>query len=155
MRVRGIKPGEERSFLDVHHAAVRGLAGSYYSPAIVNDWATLPVTDEAVDGFKGNPDREVRLVAEADSVIIGVGALIVRTAELRACYVLPSASRQGVGTAIVREIERIARQEGPAHLELDASLNSEPFYLALGFQALNRGEHLRRSGLVMPARRRR
>ena len=37
------------------------------------------------------------------------------------------------------------------NLELDASLNAEPFYAALGYEAVERGEHVLRSGLRMAA----
>jgi putative acetyltransferase len=42
--------------------------------------------------------------------IVGIGELRVATSELRACYVSPDATRKGVGSAIIREIERIAVQ---------------------------------------------
>jgi hypothetical protein len=49
----------------------------------------------------------------------------------------------------VREIEQIARAHGLAHLLLDASLTSELFYLSLGYEVRERGEHVLRAGLKM------
>jgi putative acetyltransferase len=63
----------------------------------------------------------------------------------------PQAARQGVGSALVKEMERIARDRGLPHLELHASLNAEPFYTALGYEALAREDHVLRSGLRMAA----
>ena len=68
---------------------------------------------------------------------------------MRACYVVPKAARQGVGTALVREIEQIARAHGLTHLQLDASLTSELFYLSLGYKVGARGEHMLRASLTM------
>jgi GNAT superfamily N-acetyltransferase len=48
------------------------------------------------------------------------GAIIVAKNELRACYVAPAATRRGVGTALVRELERIALEHGLECLALDA-----------------------------------
>jgi hypothetical protein len=44
----------------------------------------------------------------------------------------------GVGSALVKEMERIAGDRGLTHLELHASINAEPFYTALGYEALER-----------------
>ena len=79
-----------------------------------------------------NHDDEIRLVAELDGELVGIGALVLADSELRACYVVPAAARKGVGSALVAEIERIARQHGLTHLELLSSLTAEPFYRALG-----------------------
>lgn len=68
---------------------------------------------------------------------------------MRACYVTPEASRKGVGSALVREIERIAQQRGLGFLELDSSVTAEPFYLAQGYAVRERGDHILRSGQAM------
>jgi putative acetyltransferase len=144
-----MQPEDARLFLEVHHASVRGLAAKDYPPAVIEHWAGLPITDLSLERFLANPDREIRLVAELDGAIVGIGAVIVENNELRACYVLPSAARKGVGSAIVREIERIARENGVGSLNFDASVTSELFYMALGYQALERGEHVLSSGEPM------
>jgi putative acetyltransferase len=76
------------------------------------------------------------LIAELAGQPAGLGALVIANSELRACYVVPEAARQGVGTALVTEIERLARSHGLDRLELLASLNAEPFYSALGYESI-------------------
>jgi putative acetyltransferase len=141
-----MRPEEARTFLEIQRAAVRGLASKHYSKEIIEEWAELPITDEALERFNANSDGEVRLMAEMNGEPVGIGALVVTNSELRACYVLPSAVRQGVGTAIVREIEKLGRKHGLTHLQLHASINAEHFYLALGYTVLKRTEHVLRSG---------
>jgi len=147
--VREMRPEDARAFLEVHHAAVRGIAAKDYPQAVIEDWAPLPVTDRAVERFLLNPDGEIRLVAEDDGEIVGIGALVIDKAELRACYVAPEANRKGVGSALVCEIERIAQEHGIGALELDSSVTAEPFYLAHGYEVRERGEHILRSGQAM------
>src|SRR4030095_5979848 len=96
-----------------------------------------------------NSDHEIRLIAEVDGVPVGIGALVPQKSELRACYVAPSAARKGVGTALVRAIERIALEHGIRRLHLVASVNSEPFYVAMGFKVVERGDHTLSSGQRM------
>ena len=96
-----------------------------------------------------NPDNEVRIVAEIDDEIVGIGALVLEKFELRACYVTPNASRNGVGSALVWEIEKIALNHGLEKLQLDSSLSAVPFYCALGYAVSEHGEHVLHSGQRM------
>ncbi len=96
-----------------------------------------------------NADGEYRLVAENGGRIVGIGCMVARKNELRACYVLPSASRNGVGTAILRALERAARDQGATALEADASLNAEPSYRSSGYEVCGRAEHALNNGARM------
>jgi putative acetyltransferase len=148
--IHEMRPEEARAFLEIHTRSVRGLAASHYPPEVIEAWV-VPMTEEYLRGFIKNQDNEIRLVAEVDGALVGLGCLVVRNAELRACYVAPEAARKGVGSALVREIERIAREHGLDHLHLDASINAEPFYSALGYEVVERGEHVWPSGQRMEA----
>ncbi len=139
-----MRPEDARTFLEVHHAAVHGIARKDYSSSVIEAWAPLPITEKHVEKFLTNPDCEYRLVAEIDGIVVGIGALVVKTAELRACYVAPNASRKGVGSLLVKEIEHTARERGLATLELDATVTAEAFYAALGYSVREYGEHVLR-----------
>jgi hypothetical protein len=49
---------------------------------------------------------------------VGLRVLVVARRELRACYVVPEAARTGVATALVAELERIARADDIQRLQL-------------------------------------
>lgn len=147
--VREMRREDGRSFIEVRNAAVRGIAVKDYPPEVIENWVGPPVTEAMVERFLLNPDRGIRLVAEIDGVIVGMGELIITTNELRACYVSPSAIRKGVGSAIICEIERIARENGMTFLQMDSSVTAEPFYKALGYEVLEYGQHILRSGHSM------
>jgi putative acetyltransferase len=148
--IREMRPEDARRFLEIHHAAVRGIAARDYSTSVVDAWAR-PITDEAIEGFLANRDREVRLVAEIDGEPVGIGAIVVSLSELRACYVAPSAARRGVGSALVAKIEQIAREHRLDHLVLESSTTAEPFYAGLGYQVESRGELFLSPGVPMAA----
>src|SRR6266545_4268686 len=131
--VRQMLPDEARRFVEIHHDSIRGIAVRDYPQSVIDVWAPLPITDAMLDRFLRNRDDEIRLIAELDGEPVGIGVLVVKYSELRACYVVPSAVRRGVGAAIVAEIERLAREHGAAHLQLESSLTAEPFYSALGY----------------------
>lgn len=149
--VRLLRDDEARTFPEIHRAAVRGLALNDYPASVIEEWAPLSVTDTAVAFFRINHDDEIRLVAELDDELVGIGAVVLSDSELRACYVAPHAARKGVGSALVEEIERIARHQRLTHLELVSSLTAEPFYGALAYEVGERVEHVLRSGGRMAA----
>lgn len=144
--VREMRPEDARAFLEVHHAAVRGLAATDYPAEVILAWAPLPIVDRHVEHVRRNPEGEYRLVAELDGCVVGVAALLAGTQEVRACYVAPEASRKGVGSALLGGIERAARERGLAFLGVDSSLTAEPFYAAHGYAVVERGEHILNGG---------
>lgn len=148
--IREMRPEDARVFLEIHHAAVRGIAARDYSASVVEAWAR-PITDQVIERFLANHDQEVRLVAEVDGEPVGIGAIVLSKSELRACYVAPNAARRGVGSALVARIEQIAHDHRLDYLELDSSLTAEPFYSALGYEVESRGEHVLSSGVSMAA----
>ena len=117
IEVREMLKDDALAFLQVHHASVRGIAAKDFPPEVVEDWAPMPITDQSIEHFLTNPDGELRLVAEIDGRIVGIGALVLAKSELRACYVAPQAARRGVGSALMHEFERIARDNGLANLQ--------------------------------------
>jgi len=146
-----MQPDDACRFLEIHHASVHGLAADDYPPNVIEAWAPLPITDERLHRFLQNRDAEIRIIAERDGELVGIGALVVAKSELRACYELPSAARQRVGAAIVAEIEPIAREHRLASMQLESSVTAEPFYTALGYQVEERGEHRIAPCVVMTA----
>ncbi len=148
--VRPLQVNEARIFLEIHGRSIRGLAAGHYSAEVIEAWA-VPLTEKSLRGFLDNRDNEIRLIAELDGEPVGLGALVVENSELRACYVVPEASRKGVGTALVAEIERIAQENGLERLELLASVNAESFYAFLGYETHGRTEHVLRTGHPMAA----
>ncbi len=138
--IRELRHGEERLFLELHAQSVRGLAAGHYPPEVIDAWCVEP-TEGHLASFITNEDHELRLFAELGGKVVGLAALVLEHAELRACYVLPEAARQGVGTALVREMERRAVEHDLDHLELVSSINAEPFYAALGYESEGCTEH--------------
>ena len=57
----------------------------------------------------------------------------------------------GCGSALVHEIERLARGHGLTRLDLAASLNAEAFYAAHGYEVRERSEVVLRNGHRMAA----
>ncbi len=147
--IRKMLPEDCRPFLEVHHAAVRSVAAKDYTREVIEAWAPMPITDDAVALVRANPDGEYRLVAEFGGRIVGIAALVAKKAELRACYVAPELNQNGIGSALVRGLEGAALEQGLGFLELDSSLTATRFYKAQGYEVRDYGEHILRSGQRM------
>jgi putative acetyltransferase len=76
IKVREMQAEHGRRFLEVHRAAVRGIAAKDYPTEVIEDWAGLPVTEQSIERFLSNPDDEIRLVAEIGGVVVGIGCLV-------------------------------------------------------------------------------
>jgi putative acetyltransferase len=148
--VRPLRGDEGCIYLEIVNSAIRGLAVSHYPPDAIEGWV-VPVTEETVRDLTLNRDHEIRLVAELDGKPVGIAALILERSELRACYVSPQAARRGCGSALVHEIERLARENGLARLDLAASINAEAFYAAHGYDVRERSEVVLGNGHRMAA----
>ncbi len=109
----------------------------------------MPVTEDAIESVLANSDKEFRLIAEIAGRAVGIGAAVFENFELRACYVAPDAGGKGVGSALVKEIERAARELRTPRLELDSSVTAESFYRILGYEVVERGEHVLGNGQRM------
>ncbi|HEY7446523.1 MAG TPA: GNAT family N-acetyltransferase [Vicinamibacterales bacterium] len=148
--VRPLRADEERLYMEIVNSAILGLARSHYSPDAIAGWV-VPINEETLGNLARNEEHEIRLIAELDGEPVGIGALILERSELRACYVSPKAARRGCGSALVREIERLALENGLTRLELAGSLNAEPFYAAHGYHVRERSDVVLRNGYRMAA----
>lgn len=145
-------PEDALPIIDAHRDSVRGTAVAYYSREIIEEWGPIVVSPERVNGFARAiaGGQEVVVVAvDASGNILGFGSIVPKNDELRAVYVRSEYGRQGIGRAILRRLEELARAAGLKELSMDASINAEAFYKANGFNSEGAGEHTMGSGARM------
>jgi hypothetical protein len=73
--LRRLRPDETRTFLEVHHTAVRVTAATDYSSEVVEAWAPLPITEDAVQSVLASAAAEIRVAAVSREKIVGIGVL--------------------------------------------------------------------------------
>jgi putative acetyltransferase len=147
--VRLAKSEDARGILEAHYSAVHQIAAKDYSSEVLTEWSP-PVTIERIDQYLKNAlPNETTVVAEAGGKIAGFGVVIEFNNELRAVYVAAEFGRQGVGSALLRELERLAKGRGCRELRMDSSLTAAPFYLRHGYEDLGRAVHVMGTGKKM------
>jgi len=150
----GVKKAEVadvEDIMNIHYSAVFETAAPFYPEEIVRNWASPmnPETEKKyVDAIETK--NEIIVVAKINGRTVGFGWIVPKLNELRAVYVHPDFGREGVGTQIVADLERLAVERGLNELELIASLNAERFYLKNGFVKIGNCERKIRSGYLMP-----
>ncbi len=152
--VRAATAADAQGVLEAHFAAVHSAAvhypAKYYDDETLDDWS--PVVDQLrLESFLATwkPDQEVMHVACLDDFVCGFASIFVPTSELRACYVHPEAAGLGVGRRLLSCVEDKARELKLGWLTLDASLNAEHFYNAMGYQSDGIARHLLPTGRHM------
>jgi hypothetical protein len=61
LTIREMRPDDAQAFLEVHHAAVRAMATKDYPPSVIEAWAPLPLTEDAVERVRKNVENEYRV----------------------------------------------------------------------------------------------
>lgn len=108
---------------------MRALCAGHYSQQAIEQWlAPSP----------GLYDRLLRsstvYVAERAGRVLAFAAVRLATREVRAMYVSPGATGDGLGLRLMRRMERVARALGIAELRLSATLNAVGFYERMGWR---------------------
>jgi putative acetyltransferase len=150
VQIRPAVEADGAAMAQVHYSAVHVSAAGSYLPEVLDIWS--PAASEARNEAFRNAmrgGRELFLVAEDASDVIGFGSIVPDSNELRSVYVNAGAGRRGVGSAILRALEFLAASRGCPELQFAASLNAESFYARNGYIAGARGAHRLSGGREM------
>lgn len=94
------------------------------------------------DAFARRLSRNVTILVEQEGEILGFGSL-AETAEknqraIDLLYVHPYAAAQGIGSALLDALERIAAARGAETMTVDASDTAHDFFERRGYQGVRR-----------------
>lgn len=129
--IRRAAPNDRQAICEIQRAAILETCRRSYPEEDVTVWAGLL----SPDSYHSIQDRYF-VVAERGGRIDGFGMLDEAEGEVEAIYVSPSASGEGIGSAILLHLEDRARQSGLQQLKVRSTLNAESFYARHGYQHL-------------------
>jgi len=161
--IREATPIDALAVRDVHLASIEGLGPSAYDADVVSAWAhdrdpaDYPIESENTHFVVAEREEDTASqrnggegMHEGHEGIIGFGWLDVEPgehlvssidAEIVAVYVHPAVARDGVGSALLDELEGEARERKIETLGLWASLPALPFYLTHGYEQVTEHTH--------------
>ena len=129
----------------VRSAAIENISQSFYSEDEINTWLFAEKPNE----FEKVITSLEWYVAEIDSVIVGTGFVDIDTKEVGAIFVHPDYQRKGIGLAILKKLEEVARSNSLDELHIESTLNAEQFYRTVGFESEGRQQYNHVSGLKL------
>lgn len=118
------------SLVAVQQSAIQIACRGFYSDADVAGWIAGIGRASFAEGIA---NQEV-FVAEHEMEIIGFVQLKIGWAEIKELHVVPRHFRKGIGRALEKLAEEVAKQRGIPKLALFATLNAVEFYRSVGFQ---------------------
>ncbi len=127
--VRRARLSDAGAIADAMSESIRGLAQGSYGTREIALWSSLP---PLYHSWAMTGGEETYLVAERDGRLVGYAA--VHGHELTAIFVRPAVARQGIGLALLRAAERLARRRGVRELIARAALGAVGFYEHAGFR---------------------
>ncbi len=130
--LRAARESDARALWSVHARAIRGLAAAHYSEDELEAWIGRTRPEGYALAIRTHPVVVAEVPGADRPRIAGFAQLQPDEGVVEALYVDPEFAGRGVGRALFTELERIARTLGLPGLTVEASLNSAPFYAAMG-----------------------
>ena len=127
--IRNALPEDAQEICRVHHLSVSGLAADHYTSRQIELWAGGMKPEVLLERLPAEGAQ--CLVAQSGDAIVGFGIILEN--EIRAVYVRPDASGGNVGSLLLQGLEQKARAGGHDDFLLNASLNAQGFYEAMGY----------------------
>ena len=132
--LRPFLPTDTPMLAAIFVAAIEELTGDDYSEAQQEAWAAV-ADDEVAFGKK--LAGELTLIATVQNSPVGFAALKGND-HIDMLYVHPAAAGQGVASALLDALEKLAGARGAKSLTVDASDNAQEFFKKRGYVAQQR-----------------
>jgi putative acetyltransferase len=146
LSLRQATEADRRELWRIHAAAVASLCQGSYTSLEVRTWVDLL----RPEGYLRADVPRTVLVAERRRGPVGFGQLDPELGELEALYVEPLEAGHGVGSTLLSALEALAWRAGAKAVNLDASLNAEPFYQARGYMRLHAAKRVLTPEVQLP-----
>ena len=140
MNIRRFINGDETALFRVFFSAVHDTASRDYTPEQVDAWAPADIDPDLWAGHM----RALRpFVVEHEKEIVGYADL-QPNGYIDHFFVSGSYALQGIGTLLMKNIQKEAQLLGIDEMTSDVSKTAEPFFVRHGFQVVKRGFPIRR-----------
>jgi len=132
--LRPFLPADTPVLAAIFTAAIEELTGDDYSSEQQEAWASVADDEEA---FGKKLAGELTLIATMKNAPVGFASLKGKD-HIDMLYVHPSVAGQGVASALIDALEKLAGGRGAKSLTVDASDNAQDFFRKRGYVANQR-----------------
>jgi putative acetyltransferase len=132
--LRPFLPADTPVLAAIFAAAIQELTGDDYDETQQEAWASVADDEEE---FGKRLAGELTLIASLNNAPVGFASLKGKD-HIDMLYVHPNAAGQGVASALLDALERLAGARGATSLTVDASDNAQEFFRKRGYAAQQR-----------------
>jgi GNAT superfamily N-acetyltransferase len=143
--IRRAAPKDIATVNRLNNASIRELCSSFYTSEQIRGWTAALKPG----GYLQAMELCDFLVA-VDGPVVGMCIFNAEKAEITALYVSPPHVGKGVGTALVREVEAMAREGGLRELHHRSTLNAVGFYEKMGYSRIEWSVYVLPGGTELP-----
>ncbi len=143
MQLERYQPGEAAALAELFYQTVHAVCTADYTPAQLDAWADGKVDVAAWDKSFLRHDT---LVARMNGEIVGFADL--DGGYLDRLYIHKDHQRQGVATALVQALEKLAVSRGELCMTTHGSIMARPFFEKQGYRVI-REQQVERKGLLL------
>jgi putative acetyltransferase len=132
--LRPFLPGDTMALRELFAQSIEELTQDDYDEDQRIAWASAA---EDAEAFSARLAQSLTLVVQLDGEYLGFASL-KDNKTIDMLYVHPYYAGEGVGTALVTALEKIASARGAETLSADASDTAQEFFVRRGFEAMQR-----------------
>ena len=138
MTIRNAIEGDEDDIYSIHTEAIKKKCSSHYGTEDVDVWVARQNRAKCLPSIAA---KEI-VVAEKQGKVVRFGNLLDckesdgKTMEIKRIFVDPDCGMKGVGSALMKEMEKRARDRSADSLIVQSALNAAEFYRKCGFISL-------------------
>ena len=146
--IRRAHPADANDIAEAHRDSIRSVGPKFYPPNVVQDWGEGLTPEIYVNAMQGGEVFFIALgLIENEPGVLGFASHRIDDAQDGgSVYIKGKATRRGIGSALLREVEAHAIAEGASSIHVEASLAGVAFYKANGFEEIGRRDTLLMSG---------
>jgi putative acetyltransferase len=146
MDIRRATPADAPQIVRIYYDTIHKVNARDYTPEQLNAWA--PNEPDPSEWTRKRLGTRITFVADDEGVVLAFAELDERGC-IDCFYCHHDHQRYGIGSRILRAIERTAVSLGLSHLFTEASITARPFFEAHGFFQLKR-QHVIRREISLP-----
>jgi GNAT superfamily N-acetyltransferase len=133
MNIRTFKESDAQEVCDVLISSITHTFHQDYpngSKEALQKWLGNKNPENVIQWMATAENKNV--IVEIDSAIVGVGLISTRSGAIYLCYLLPKFIGQGIGKAMILELEKYAKEAGVEKICFSSTPSAEKFYKKWG-----------------------
>ena len=150
---RAARSKDAKDMISVQFKAVQSISKEDYAKPVLAAWSPKPNSQRIQwwADFIKNDNVRAYVATNKKSKVLGVAVYLIAEQSIKSLYVDPKHTGMGIGSRLLKRIERFANRRSADKLKIKASLNSIAFCKSMGFNKVREAKQILSNGSTMDA----